>query len=640
MGSLEQKLLQLGIQKDIEDLGKELAGWIEDDKKHISDWRKSARECYAFDASDQWADEEKAVLAEKNRPAVVFNRGCRTINAVAGLEIQNRQEVRYIPREMGDVGVNELLTGAAKWARDNCDAGDEESESFRDLLISGMGWTETRMDYEQDPEGMIVVDRLDPLEMGWDCSSKKKNLDDARRVWRAKELTVRDVKEQWPGSELEPTDFWGDADSNPHVNNETKYDGKPTSNDKNPAVVVQIQWWERRNNYKVLTENGVIADFSQEKWEKIQEYVEEKGLRYQKTTTRAYIQAFVSGEKILDIMPCPCDRSFTFRCMTGIRDRNKSHWFGLWSLMIDPQRWANKWLSQIMHILNSNAKGGLLVEDGATDNVRELEDKWAASDSVIHLNPGGLQKIQEKGQNQYPNGIDRLMTYAVDSIPDTAGVSLEFMGIADRMQAGYLEAQRKQSSISVLAPYFDGLRRYRKEQGRVLAHFIVTYLADGRLVRIAGDSAAQYVPLLRDRLTLINDVVVDDAPTSPNMKEKTFAILIEILPIALQSGIPVPPDILDFAPLPEGLAQKWRKYIEANSQPDPMAERAKQIALAGEAAKVQETGSKTVLNFARAQESGASVNLDSVRVDTERQNATVQAFKAGADAANPDRGML
>jgi hypothetical protein len=45
-----------------------------------------------------------------------------------------------------------------------------------------MGWTETRLDYEDNPEGDPKVESARPAEMVWDRGAKKRNLVDARRI--------------------------------------------------------------------------------------------------------------------------------------------------------------------------------------------------------------------------------------------------------------------------------------------------------------------------------------------------------------------------------------------------------------------------------------------------------------------------
>ena len=83
--------------------------------------------------------------------------------------------------------------------RDQCDAEDEESDAFWDTLVCGMGWTETRLDYEQDPDGKILIERVDPLEMYWDPAARKRNLDDARYVIRVRLIDEADFEQMWPG---------------------------------------------------------------------------------------------------------------------------------------------------------------------------------------------------------------------------------------------------------------------------------------------------------------------------------------------------------------------------------------------------------------------------------------------------------
>ena len=91
--------------------------------------------------------------------------------------------------------------------------------------------------------------------------------------------------------------------------------------------------------------------------------------------------------------------------------------------------------------------------------------------------------------------------------------------------------------MTVLASLFDALRRYRKEQGRTLIKFIQDYLSDGRLVRIlGGDGVERYVPLIRDNTAIDADVVVDEAPSSVSQKERTFEILMQMLPNMANMG--------------------------------------------------------------------------------------------------------
>jgi len=181
--------------QDKSGLTRKLINWVKEDMHHVSKWRKRAREEFEFYAGDQWTDEDKRELELKNRPALTFNRIAPLVNAVTGSEINNRREIRYIPREEGDAQANEVLSAAAEWFRDECDAEDEESDAFQDMVIGGMGWIDTRLDFEEEPDGAPKIERMDPFEMGWDALSSKPGLAAARRMWRVREMGHEEAEE-------------------------------------------------------------------------------------------------------------------------------------------------------------------------------------------------------------------------------------------------------------------------------------------------------------------------------------------------------------------------------------------------------------------------------------------------------------
>ena len=619
-----------GFDESDEDIIKMVKDARKESDKHLSEWLKEARDCYDLASGNQWSDEDKAVLEKAGRPAVTFNRIGPVLDSVAGSEISNRQQVQYIPRTPGASGVNDLLTGAAQWVRDNCDAEDEESDAFFDLLVCGLGAIENSLDYTDDAEGQLLYDRVDPLNTRYDPTAKKRNLTDRKWCQRDKWMTSEEIEEKWPDAEIGGKDLAGvhqtdEEGKTPHdATNAWLYKDGAVGYDAKQGkfLVIHHQWFSIENYYKALDPHtGQIVELDEDKHELAKAAMGDS-LQSVAMKRKCYKQAFVGGGSVLEKSKLPTQKGgFTLQFMTGKRDRNKNTWYGLVRPMSDPQRWANKFFSQILHIVNSNAKGGLMIEDGAVDNIRKLEENWSKADSVIVFNQGAIaeDRIREKPIPAYPLAPEKLMEFSVSSIRDTTGVNLELMGMADREQAGVLEAHRKQAGMIVLSSFFDSLRRYRKMNGRLVADFIQNYLSDGRLVKIVGqDGTEQYIPLLRQEDVVEYDVVVDESPTSHNVKERVFGFLMQALPSLLKMGMSVPKELVDYLPIPASLAGKWK--TEMNQQPpqDPMA---------GEKLKIQgQQQIEQIKGQVAAQNHQAQVMADAQLAEKQAQlDAQVQA---------------
>lgn len=620
-------------------------------------FREEAREAYEFVVGRQWSPDDEATLREQQRPPVTFNRTAPMIDAIAGAQVNNRQEIKLLPRSGDDGGKSELLGGVLKWVRDQCDAEDEESEAFVDAVITGMGWLETRMCYDDDPAGRIVVERRDPFEMGWDRSARKRNLADANHMWSRQKFSPEYIATKWPNFVTGALASRGEDPDAPRrkVVNPTRdqyADGEehPTD-DTDDITVTHFQWCERRPVYRALNPaTQQIETFSQAEWDALGEKDAEgrDALQHVMQSEKKWWQVFVSGGEIADLSECPDPRGPTFKCITGRRDRNKRMFYGVVRAVIDPQRWANKWLSQSLHIINTSAKSGWIYEDGAIEDARKFEESIAKAGANVKVAAGALTggRIREKVPPPFPQAFDRLLQFAITSIPDVTGINRELLGTVDREQAGILEAQRKQASQAVLAPLFDSLRRYYKDEGRLLLVFIQKYVPPDQMIRITmPDGKPQNVAMamLPDASTY--DIVVDNAPTSPNQKFEVWQTLQPMLPAMMKV---VPPQILlkllKFSPLPESVVteieEEAAKIAQRPPPPDPAVVKAQadieakqaqtQMDMQMKQAEMEQAKQMAELDFANEMRK-ANASLEIERIRAENQMA-IERMKAEHDA--------
>ena len=118
--------------------------------------------CHSCGSGERWSDTDKALLNAQQRPHIVFNRVLTILKAVAGMEINGRHEIQFIPSHNEVTAPNELLSAASKWMAQGCDGEDEESEAFDNTATCGMGWTENGMCYEDDPAGLYREESIKP----------------------------------------------------------------------------------------------------------------------------------------------------------------------------------------------------------------------------------------------------------------------------------------------------------------------------------------------------------------------------------------------------------------------------------------------------------------------------------------------
>lgn len=617
----------------------QLKTWYMLDEAHSREWRDQAMLDFDFAAGDQWIEKTYKALEAEGRAPLTFNYTAPFLEAVKGLEIGTRHETIFLPREAeeGEIIANETISNTSKWMGDECNAEDEQSEAFGDVLTCGMGFTESRFSYEEeDPDGQYMEEKLDPIEMRWDASAKKKNLTDARRIWRAREMSLDEARDMFPDADdIDLNASWAvgyDVSGQQPKSVEErrlKLENSQPLDPQNRVHIVQVQWVERECYYRVAFSEG-IEEISEEQYKDFKALAKQQGQKlvgtkqYRKVRKQAFL-----GAKILGLGPCPDPNRFTLQAITGKAHKRKGTWYGLIRLMRDPQQNANKWLSQALHIMNSTAKGGILAERGTFKNLADAQKTYANPQAITIVEDGAISKgrIMQKPGAGLAAPYVQLTQMAVESIPRVTGIPIEMMGLTAINQPGVLEAQRKQAGMTILGTLFDALRMYRKTNGGTRLHFIQTLIPDGKIIRVNGPQGAKAIRFIRDQHLGKYDVIVSDAPTSPNQKDLTWNMLMQLGQVDIFKPLLADPETavecLDYCPLPSKIVQLLKKGIQT---PKPQQQQQQEIAIADAVSKIAKTKADT-------EKATAGAGLDRAKTVLALADAQVKKAQADREAA-------
>jgi hypothetical protein len=103
---------------------------------------------------------------------------------------------------------------------------------------------------------------------------------------------------------------------------------------------------------------------------------------------------------------------------------------------------------------------------------------------------------------------------------------------------------------------------------------------------------------------------VDDSPAAPNEKERTWAVLQDLMPVMQGAGMGLEDwaDVIEYSPLPSSFAEKLRaKALEQknNPQPDP-AQQMAQVEMQKTMSEAQENEAQAQWYQVRAQKEAAT----------------------------------
>lgn len=562
---------------------------LQESQRGLGSQYTNTRKAQAFYAGDLMSYRDSVQFqdgtGQRKKAMVSFNKVKPYVNAVKGFMAQNRREAKYVAH-MDNNPVQEFYSKYANamksYIREQANADQKETQMNGDMLINGYGAMETDMTYgigesTTDPNGQIVMGRLDPLQVGWDPYAREPNLMDSRWCFYQRDYALEDALGLFSDSEEDDFENSTDHDLGEDSNyqwyaaggryNKIREANIDWSDEKKKMVKVYFyQWYEFETFYRA--ENPIntlqnpesklraaaemqaiaqdipggdkdlfafnpadeVLSFDGNAKKQLEEIFGDF-IEIHDYKRKVFYKAIISKDHIFTKFRAPCQQGFTTKFKTGDYDSKNRIWTGMVNSMMEPVMYYNKALTELMFIIGANSKGGVLVEKSAVEDIQKFEGKYAKTDAVIVVNDGALQKgmIKDKKSPQITTGYEEIIQLSDASISDVNGIDKTFLGSSERKQeTGLLQSRRIKQVVSSLACYFDAETLYQKDHARLLLDFMRIYAENnsGGLFRIIGeDGRDQFLKISADKLVAQYDVMIVEAPQSPEEKQE-FATLI------------------------------------------------------------------------------------------------------------------
>jgi hypothetical protein len=299
--------------------------------------------------------------------------------------------------------------------------------------------------------------------------------------------------------------------------------------------------------------------------------------------------------------------------------------FGVVRNLLSPQEQLNKIASQELHIVNTTANSGWMVESGSLVGMTadDLEEHGAETGLVLEY-ARGTTPPQKIGANQIPTGLDRIGQKAQANIQAISGINDSMLGTDSAEVSGIaIQAKQNRGAIMIQVP-LDNLAKTRQYLAEKVLNLVQTFYTEERVIQVTNEEdpmqprEAMVINQATPEGDIINnlmlgeyDVIVASAPARDSFDETQFAEAIALR----QAGVAIPDDaIVQYSHLmkKEELAKRIRVMT---GQEPPSPEQAQvmqqqqmlqmqnlQLETMKLQAEVEKLQSETSVNVAKVQE--------------------------------------
>lgn len=630
--------------------------------KYVTDAQRFDR----FYLGEQWDDDLKRRLDAEGKPTLTLNVTMSAVNAALGEHSTQRVDITLKPRQDATAETAQVFTHVIDQILDNNQFQAVEHQVLADGLIQDRGFYDIRMDFEDNLLGEVRIRSLDPVDVLVDPDAKEYDPATWNEVIYTRWHTVEEIGVLYGkdkadllmslargGMTLGYDSVRLDVKESRY--GDTQYPIYVT--DDYQSVVRNVRVIERQS--RVLTQVTQFVDLQTgdtrevpPAWpkDKVKAVAQQYGLGIRKTLARKIRWTVTADWVVLSDDWSRYDRFTIVPYFPAFR-RGKSS--GMVRQLVSPQEQLNKVESQTLHVVNTTANSGWMIEEGSLANMtaQELEERGAETGLVLEVRKGREAPVKIQ-PNSIPTGLDRVGTKAVNFVREISGVQ-SLMGVMPSSEVSGVALEATQGrALTLLQVAFDNLSVSRTLVAQAIVSLVQRFYNEPRILRVTDwrnpDQTELQMPVNQPTPTgeILNnlqlgeyEVIVGTAPARDGAMESQFAEVVQLR----NAGVMIPDEyVIKYS----HLAQKNEisqivKTLQGRG--DPSSEESQiaqlqqqanmqmlQIQLQEMAAKVQKLQSEALLNQTKAQALSAEAQTQAQRQQTE---AAMSIEKLKADLA-------
>lgn len=531
---------------------------------------ENADESENFVNGNQWDERDIQSLRRQSRACLTINESGAQINTLLGYQRNNRSDFRHRPVEASDAKVGLILDEVVKNILENCGFIYEESSVAEDQYVAGRGNFCVYMDWDDNIEGDIVVERYNWRDVFYgpyekldrkDCEYViKQKMFSKKRLERMFPDKADDFEKDWKlwQTRQEKQTVTGKEYSVETGRTLTIAEGAWTKVDLAKKEYRLVECW--RKNFRT---EYILVDTNTNEVENITGVG--KSLRNQlakddrfEVVTRTVYDMRVSkvagnvlvSDEIVDVH----DNDFDMVPVHAkYRMTNKCQWQGPMEGMKDVQREINHRHSQVVDIINKAISYMWLTDDNTFANPQDEEEfKLQATQ------PGFVGKVADVGRppmkiegGKVPVEVIQLMQLSSDKLYRISNIPQETQGDSKMQLSG--AAIREKTSVALQANryLFDNMNLAKKSVDKKIISLMQKHYSPERIVRLLrnGNSSEQSNPQMQEIYAMQDaeimrmlensdlmkyDIVVDTSPYSPTIRMANQILLQEMMTQGVQ----------------------------------------------------------------------------------------------------------